>query len=885
MKENALLNNIRNIAKSKFLRSVFLRIVFIFLIVIIFIVAIVFFSFTSEINKNILLSRQQQLEEMEKTISKRMDEIASISYNIGNDKAFYLEPVAGDKYSGYEMSETLARYLVGNDFIEHLAYYRLSEPDIIYVSSGELSFNDFWHAYMGLDDVTAKEMTDDITGTTETLVRYISFGGADKTYFSYVYPLPQFSKNPRAYVLGLIPYSEVEPLMDAQLANCCGEIIIYNADNKEICRKSNIDGGIPFEFSDEKEGYFSYDGKAYVVQTAKSSSNGWTYVSVVRLNDIISATAARQLVFIILLLVLMLAAVVVVFMSIIVRYKPINKLAVSVSEKTSDGDDSLIDEESLLSNTFATLKDDSEQKQRFETAYYAAEAANKAKSAFLSNMSHDIRTPMNAIVGMTEIAVNNVDNPEYVKECLQKVRLSSQYLLDIINNVLDMSRIESGKFTLSEGTVELPKLVRSVIAMLNQSMTAKSQQLVVEVNDVTDENVVGDSVRLTQVFVNILSNSVKFTPSGGTIRLEITQTSSADGCGDYVFIFSDTGIGMSSEFISKVFDTFTRDEKPNVSRIEGTGLGMAIAKSFVEMMGGKIECKSELGKGTEFTVSLRLKTVADATADKSPERYADTAVLVLGDEKQAKLFESIGANTEYAADVTAAVAGVKRAVLENRKFDFVILSQSEKDKSGTYAISEISGAAAADNMTFVFVAADIFSVDKKAAGELGIKAFVQAPLFGSTAREILDRKYESSDSADKQIRYNFEGVRVLLAEDNPINREIACAQLRTVNAEVTEAENGKKAVENFRNHDVGYFGVILMDVQMPVMNGYEATAVIRSMERDDAKTVPIYAMTANTFDEDVRQVKEAGMDGHLGKPYEAEELYETLEQALKRSDK
>ena len=572
MVKNSHNNFFLTITKSKFVRSIFLKIVAIFLIFIIAIIAIVFFSFTSEINRNILAERQKQLDTIEDTISKRMEEISSIAYNIGKDKSFYLEAVTDDKNTGYEMSNTLERYLVGNDFIEHLAYYRLSEPNTIYASSGQLSFRNFWSTYLGVDDATAQEYIKRIQNTTKIELNYISLGTEKQSFFSYICPLPQFSQNPQAYVLMLIPISEVKPILESQLTNCYGDVAILDETGTEIYHMSNLKHKTPLSLSGlEEETYFTHDGERYILQTTKSSSNSWTYVSAIRLNDIVSKVAYQQIIFIILLLVLMLAAIFTMLMYIIKEYKPISNLARTFEHIKDDDDKSIIDEESLLSNTFASLKDDSEQKQKFETAYHEAEAASKAKSTFLSNMSHDIRTPMNAIIGMTEIAANHADNPSYVKECLQNVQVASQYLLDIINNVLDMSRIESGKFSLCEDVVDFLKLIHGIVTILNHSLEVKSQKLMIHIKNIYNEKIIGDSVRLAQVFMNILSNSVKFTPNGGTIRFHMEQKKSVtNGYGDYVFIFSDTGIGMDPAFVRHVFDTFTRDEQSGISKIEGT---------------------------------------------------------------------------------------------------------------------------------------------------------------------------------------------------------------------------------------------------------------------------------------------------------------------------
>ena len=372
-------------------------------------------------------------------------------------------------------------------------------------------------------------------------------------------------------------------------------------------------------------------------------------------------------------------------------------------------------------------------------------------------MSHDIRTPMNAIIGMTAIARKHIGDPDYVDECLKKVQISSDYLLDIINNVLDMSRIESGRIPIAEEPVLIPALIDSVVSLMASSVEVKSQTLKVNIGELKRPAVIGDSIHLVQVFVNILSNAIKFTPEGGTLKMDVSQSDYYDELnGKYIFSFSDTGIGIPKEFIEHVFDTFSRADEPTASRTEGTGLGMAIAKKLTELMGGSISCESELGHGTTFTVTMIMK-------------YAD--------------------------------------------YESAVSSEAASEREHTNV--------------------------KEAVVELS-------------------------------------GKKILLVEDNLMNREIARRIISETGAEVIEANDGKKAIEIFEKYEAGYFDLIFMDIRMPVMNGYDATAAIRSMDREDAKTIPIYAMTANTFDEDVRQVKEAGMNGHIGKPYNPITLYKVL---------
>lgn len=887
MEEKSRRKALKDIAKSKFVRSISIRIVLIFLIVIIAIIAIAFFSFTSEIEKNFIKERQMQLDVVENSISQRMGEISSIAYNIGNDQSFFLESVDDKKYSGYEMSVILERFLVGNEFIDYLAYYRLSEPDIIYASSGELSFKDFWCTYLGLEEGMAEATIDQIKAVKQVTIIPLSFGDSKERYLAYTCPFPQLSQNPQAFVLMLIPYAGIESLADSLLANCSGEMIIFDASGTQIFQMSTMEQEISIDFHRiDTDNPLRHDGKEYTVQKKVSDSNGWTYVSVIRMNDIISESANKQVIFIVLLLILMLAAIFIVLKSIVEQYKPINDLAITFQDSMGGGTkQDIIDEQTLFQDTFETLKDDSEQKKKFEAAYYAAEAANKAKSAFFSNMSHDIRTPMNAIVGLTEIASKHTDNPAYVKECMQNVRVSSQYLLDIINNVLDMSRIESGQFKLSEDVVELPKLVNEVVTILNHSLEVKSQKLIIEIDHITNEKVIGDQIRLTQVFMNILSNSNKFTPNGGTLSLYMSQEESLEeGYADYIFKFSDTGIGMSKDFIKKVFETFTRDEGADITKIEGTGLGMAIVKNFVDLMGGTIKCESELQKGTTFTLSMHMKLAEEPVEERSVKEWQNVTMLILGQEQQVcdnqmRIFKELGVDAECAISIQEAIKMAQKAIAAHRIYDFVMIHQTENDRSGMIAFHQLSGLINRDDTTFILAAGNMVAVEKSLAYNAGIRAFIQIPLFRSTAIHILRRTFELQTSIQDEM-IDLEGRRVLLVEDNKINAQIAVTMIEETKADVYEVSNGKEAVDAFKEHEAGYFDIILMDVQMPIMNGYEATAAIRSIQREDALTVPIYAMTANTFDEDVRQVREAGMNGHLGKPYGSAELYQLLKNAL-----
>lgn len=869
------------VKKSEFVRSVFFRVMAVFIVVIILLVSVIYYSFGAELNRNVGEDSRKQLAVIEDAVSSRMSEVISIAYNISEDPTFYLEPVAGVLQSDYELTEMLSRYLVGNDFIKYLAYYRLSEADRVYTSRGTLTFHRFWDSYINGDNFTGESFLEAVrTNTGGRLITVRSGGKA--SFFAYVCPLPQFSTDPQAFVIAMIPSEAFEPLLLSQLANRHGEISVFDAGGELIHSVSTLEEDVNVAPSGESAAGRSVkqSGSRYVVQERVSDVNGWTYVSAVRLGDVFSELAGTQIVVLIAVLVLMIVTVCVLLIGIVKKYEPISKLALTLSEQNSQSA-GVIDERSLLSDTIATLKIDSEQKRKFESAYIEASEASKAKSAFLSNMSHDIRTPMNAIVGMIGLAKKHGDDAAYVRECLGKAEVASQYLLDIINNVLDMSRIESGKITLSEETVELPKLVREIGTIIHLNLEEKQQRFIVEADGVINECVLGDTVRFTQVFMNILSNAVKFTPCGGTIRMSIAEAEAADGFGEYTFTFSDTGVGMTREFVARVFDSFSREEEAGISKIEGTGLGMAIARNLVELMGGSITCESEAGAGTTFTVTLKMKTVEPRLTGEQREcleRCKGEAVLAVGGdgavfERQRALLSRLGLNAEHIDSADSCAEGA---------YTYILFNSFDNAQVGISAAKKAFGGVKPTNAKYALVVGSFTAVEASAAEDAGIDYVLREPLFQSSLLDMLTGKKPSDAPSEADAVADLKGKRLLLAEDNAMNREIAKRLIAETNASVEEAVNGREAVELFASSPERYFDCILMDIQMPIMDGYAATAAIRAMKRADAAEVPILAMTANTFDEDVRQVRDAGMNGHLGKPYSPADFYRALALLLRR---
>ena len=514
-----------------------------------------------------------------------------------------------------------------------------------------------------------------------------------------------------------------------------------------------------------------------------------------------------------------------------------------------------------------------------------AERANRAKSEFLSNMSHDIRTPMNGIVGMTAIAMANINDTGKVKDCLAKITLSSKHLLGLINDVLDMSKIESGKLSLSIDLISLRETMDSIVNIVQPQIKSNRQHFDIFIQKIMTENVYGDSVRLNQVLINLLSNAVKFTPEEGLINVYLTQEESPKG-DKYVrchFRVKDSGIGMSEEFQQKIFDTFTRDESSQVQKIEGTGLGMAITKYIVEMMDGTIEVSSELGKGSEFHVMLDLEkaTVAEDDMMLPPWR-----MLVVDNNEDlcnsaVQALTEIGINAEWALGGNEAVKKVRENHSNHNDYDIVLLDWKMPGMDGMQTAKEIRKIVG-DELPILIISAYDWSDIEEEARQVGIHGFISKPLFKSNLYLGLNRYLQGSSEPEEQIEeeQNFIGKRILLAEDNDLNWEIAEEILTDVGFEVEWAENGRICVEKFKESGVGYYDLVLMDIRMPVMSGYDAAKAIRALERADAG-LPIIAMTADAFSEDIQKCLECGMNEHIAKPIDVNKLMHHLQSYFK----
>lgn len=543
------------------------------------------------------------------------------------------------------------------------------------------------------------------------------------------------------------------------------------------------------------------------------------------------------------------------------------------------------------------LKKKNEQEETMQNALRealeSAQNANAAKSQFLFNMSHDIRTPMNAIIGMTTLATLHLHEPSRIRDCLGKISASSRHLLGLINDVLDMSKIESGKIALNNEEFDLPELVAGLFTILQQQASSRRLDLDISVSGIDHEKVIGDTLRVNQILLNLMGNALKFTPAGGRIRLAITELPPQyPGYGTYRFVVSDTGIGMDSDFLKKIYNPFERAKTATGSKIEGTGLGMAITKNIVDMMNGQIDVQSEPGKGTTFTVTLPLKL-----QKKEAERFDFSVLrelrsLVVDDDRDicentSAMLEEIGMRSEWVLSGAEAVGKVETAHRLNRDYHSVIIDWKMPEMDGletTRCIRSIVG----NELPIIILTAYDWTEIEEEAKEAGVNAFLAKPLFKSqlyhvmheiiTGGQSLPQKAEPAGKSGAELQ-----GRILLVEDNEMNQEISNEFIRHCSAATIDmAWNGKEALQLFSHAPEGYYSLVFMDIQMPEMDGYEATRLIRQFEQASGRfPAPIVAMSANAFMEDVENAYAAGMDGYVTKPVSMEDIRSALRKHLK----
>ena len=526
------------------------------------------------------------------------------------------------------------------------------------------------------------------------------------------------------------------------------------------------------------------------------------------------------------------------------------------------------------------------QRESLSIALEEANQANKAKTAFLSNMSHEIRTPMNAIIGLDRIVLNDPGISETTREHVEKIGLSAQHLLSIINDILDMSRIESGHLTVKNEEFSFAKALAQVNTIISDQCREKGIEYECRVKGTIDDYYIGDEMKLRQVMINILGNAVKFTPPGGTVTFVVETIARFNGKSTLCFIISDTGIGMSRDYLPKLFDAFSQEDSSSTNRFGSTGLGMAITKSIVELMNGTISVESEKQKGTTFTVTVTLTDCDHINYEDEGNTLQphELCVLVIDDDpiacEHAQLvLGQVGVNCEKALSGAEGLQMVKVRHARREPYNLILVDWRMPDMDGMETTRRIRAAVGNETPVIILTSYNWDEIEDEAKAA-GVDTFVAKPLFAGSVLDEFREAFRKKNAKLIRETADLTGRRVLLAEDVSVNAEIMMMVLSMREMQVDHAENGRIAVKMFEEHEEGYYDAVLMDMRMPEMDGLEATRRIRAMDRSDAKTVPIIALTANAFDEDVQQSMQAGLNAHLSKPVEPDVLFETLEELL-----
>lgn len=541
------------------------------------------------------------------------------------------------------------------------------------------------------------------------------------------------------------------------------------------------------------------------------------------------------------------------------------------------------------------LKKKSKQEKKMQSslrnALKSAESANAAKSQFLSNMSHDIRTPMNAVIGMTAIAGMHLNDPEKIKDCLNKITISSGHLLELINDVLDMSKIESGKIALNDVDFMLPEFLQSFLSIIQPQAKSKQLDLEISVNNLEHEQLTGDTLRINQILLNIVGNAIKFTPEGGKVSFQLHELPQKyKGYATYQFVISDTGVGMPESFLEKIFQPFERAQSSTGSKVEGTGLGMAITKSIVDMMNGQIAVQSEPGKGSTFIVTIHLKIQDSQVEHFDFSALRELKSLIVDDDRDvcintARMLEDIGMKSEWALNGADAVEKTISTYENNQSYHSVIIDWKMPDMDGLETTRRIRNIVGEETPIIILTAYDWTEIEEQAKAA-GVNAFLTKPLFKSrlyhVMRDIISGEQPNSDTVpENELDSTIEG-RILLVEDNAMNMEIAGAFIQHCGGTVDKAWDGEEAVRKVQESAVGYYDLIFMDVQMPKMDGYEATRQIRLLEAEQGKVhTPIVAMSANAFAEDIDKAYHAGMDAYITKPVGNQEIRNAMSKYIK----